>query len=98
MPGRRRGAVRKGKGTMCNICGKNCGKGAALASHLRAHDIDHPTYKRCFYGDVKTVLCESWDDSVRTSAGQTVVTHVLVRRFITDPGPRGATRTPSRAV
>ena len=91
MPGRRKKhAVRKGAGIMCNICGKNCGKGGPLKTHIEgAHGVDYESYKKCFYGEMKTKIADTWDDSVRTSDGQTVITHVLVRRFIGDPGPRG---------
>jgi hypothetical protein len=79
---------------MCNICGVNCGKGGPLATHVKgAHGIDYDAYKKCFYGEVKTTLADAWDASVSTSAGKTVITHVLVRRFIGDPGPRGVTRS-----
>jgi hypothetical protein len=84
---------------MCNICGLNCGKGGALKKHVEgAHDVNYDQYKRCFYGEVKTIIADSWDDSVSTANGRTVVTHVLVRRFVGDPGPRGATRSARRAV
>ncbi len=99
MARRRKGAVRGGYGAMCNICGLNCGKGGALKKHVEgAHDVEYDAYKRCFYGSAKTIIANTGDDSVSTKTGQTVVTHVLVRRFIGDPGPRGATRTaqPSR--
>lgn len=95
----RKGAVRPGRGVMCNICGRNCGKGGALKKHVEgAHQVDYDQYKRCFYGNVKTLITDSWDDSVSTTKGQTVITHVLVRRFVGDPGPRGATRSPRPAV
>jgi hypothetical protein len=78
---------------MCNICGLNCGKGGALKAHVEgSHGVDYNAYKKCFYEEVKTVIADSWDDSVQTKSGRTVVTHVLVRRFIGSPGPRGATR------
>jgi len=91
---RKKGAVRKGRGSMCNICGLNCGKGGALKAHVEgSHGVDYNAYKICFYGDdVKTLIADSWDDSVQTKSGKTVITHVLVRRFIGDPGRRGATR------
>lgn len=93
MAARKKGAVRSGQGVMCNICGLNCGKGGALKKHVEgAHQVDYDAYKKCFYGTVKTILADSWDDTVSTSNGDTVVVHVLVRRFIQDPGPRGATR------
>lgn len=94
MPRRTKYAVKVGAGVMCNICGVNCGKGGALKKHVEgAHGVDYKTYKKCFYGRAKTVIADSWDDSVSTSSGKTVVTHTLVRRFVGDPGPRGATRS-----
>jgi len=92
---RKKGAVRRGHGVMCNICGINCGKGGPLKKHVEgAHEIDYDDYKTCFYGnDVKTIIADSWDDSVSTKSGKTVITHVLVRRFVGNPGPRGATRS-----
>ncbi len=94
MPNRKKNAVRKGRGVMCNICGVNCGKGGALKVHVEgAHKVDYDDYKKCFYGDARNILADSWDDSVMTSGGNTVITHVLVRRFIGDPGPRGVTRS-----
>ena len=93
MPQRKKGSVRKGAGSMCNICGINGGKGGALKKHIEgAHDVDYESYKKCFYGTVKTVIADVWDDSVNTSKGDTVMTHVLVRRFIGDPGPRGVSK------
>ena len=94
MARRKKGAVRIGHGAMCNVCGKNCGKGGALKKHVEgAHDVSYEAYDRCFYGEARTILANTWDDSVSTSEKRTVVTHVLVRRFIIDPGPRGATRS-----
>lgn len=87
-------AVRKGHGSMCNICGLNCGKGGALKKHIEgAHEVPYEIYKKCFYSEVKTILADAWDDNVSTSKGDTVITHVLVRRLIGEPGARGATRT-----
>jgi hypothetical protein len=79
---------------MCNVCGINCGKGGALRTHIQgAHKVSYDAYRRCFYGDdVKTIIADGWDDTIRTSKGQNVLVHVLVRRFINNPGPRGATR------
>ena len=89
-----KGAVRVGHGVMCNICGKNCGKGGALTKHVEsAHPpVTYEAYKICFYGEPKTILADAWDDSVTTKNGATVVTHVLARRFIQEPGPRGVPR------
>lgn len=93
---RKKGAVRPGYGSMCNICGKNCGKGGALSTHvLGAHGIDYESYKVCFEGESDRIIADTWDDSVRTQSGKTVMTHVLVRRFVGDPGKRGA-RTKTR--
>ena len=93
MAGKKKGAVRPGQGVMCNVCGLNCGKGGALKKHVEAaHGVDYDAYKKCFYGSAKTILADAWDDSVSTKSGDTVVVHVLARRFIQDPGPRGATR------
>ena len=80
---------------MCNICGLNCGKGGALKRHIEgAHSVGYDQYTKCFYGsEVKTIIANAWDDTVSTSGGQTVITHVLVRRFIGNPGRRGATRS-----
>lgn len=99
MSRQRKGAVRPGHGVMCNICGQNCGKGGGLKKHVEArHGVDYEHYKVCFYGTVATLISDGWDDSVRTSNGETVITHVLVRRFVGDPGARGATRSARPAV
>jgi hypothetical protein len=91
---KKKGAVRSGHGVMCNICGRNCGKGGALKTHIKgAHSVDYEEYKRCFYGDVSTVLADAWDDSVATSSGKAVITHVLVRRFIGETGWHKVTRS-----
>mgnify|MGYP001565678027 CR=1 FL=1 len=93
MSGRKKGAVRKGHGVMCNICGTNCGKGGALKKHIQgAHKVDYDDYKVCFYKNVRTVIADSWDDSIKTSGGKNVIVHVMVRRFIGSIGKRGATR------
>ncbi len=89
----KKGAVRRGRGVMCNICGRNCGKGGALKKHVEGtHEVPYDRYKRCFYGDEQIIIADSWDDSILTSSGDTVVIQVLVRRFMGNPGPRGATR------
>jgi hypothetical protein len=90
---RKKGAVRRGRGAMCNICGRNCGKGGGLRSHIIGkHDVTYEAYNMCFYGRAKPVIADAWDDSVMTAQGVPVVTHVLVRRFIRDPGRRGVPR------
>jgi hypothetical protein len=89
----KKGAVRPGQGVMCNICGRNCGKGGALKKHVEgAHQVGYEHYKRCFYGDVKTIIADGWDDTDSTPGGDTVIIHILVRRFVGNTGPRGATR------
>ncbi len=93
MARRKKGAVRPGHGATCNICGRNCGKGGGLKKHIEgAHNVTYDNYNKCFYGEAKTILANAWDDSVKTADGKVVVTHVLVRRFIGDPGKRGAVR------
>ena len=94
MARRRKGAVRPGRGAMCNICGINCGKGGALKKHIEgAHKVGYEDYKKCFYAKPRTIIADAWDDSVSTSTRKTVMIHVLVTRFVGDPGPRGATRS-----
>lgn len=93
MAARKKGAVRKGHGVMCNICGLNCGKGGALSRHLKgAHGVDYATYKKCFYPEDAEFIADAWDDSVTNEDGDPVVTHVLVQRFARDPGKRGVPR------
>ena len=90
MPRRKKGAVHKGRGSMCNICGKNCGKGGALRMHIKkAHDVEYEIYNRCFYDIANNILFDKWDDSVSTHSGKTVITHAFVRRFVGSAGPRG---------
>lgn len=98
MPRRRKYQVRKGFGIMCNMCGKNCGRGGPLKSHVEGrksaggHELSYETYPECFYGAGK-ILADSWDDSIRTARGKTVMIHTMVRRLVGSPGHRGATRT-----
>jgi hypothetical protein len=94
MSARRKGAVRPGHGVMCNVCGKNCGKGGALKKHVEgAHDVSYDAYKKCFYGEAKTYIADAWDGSVSTSDKKPVITHVFVRRFIGEPDWRTPTRS-----
>ena len=94
MARKKKGAVRSGHGVMCNICGRNCGKGGALKTHGEgAHSVDYDEYKRCFYGSVSTLIADAWDGSVTTTSGKTVITHVLVRRFICETDWRKVTRS-----
>ena len=45
MPRRKKYAVSKGAGVMCNICGLNCGKGGALKKHVEgAHGAEYDKY------------------------------------------------------
>lgn len=97
MARRKKGAVHKGRGAMCLICGLNCGKGGALWSHVeKTHAIKYDKYVYCFEGEARTVIADSWDDSVKTASGKTVVTHVLVRRFVRHPGSRGVPRAANK--
>lgn len=90
MTRRKKYAVRKGAGVMCKVCGLNCGKGGALKKHVEGtHKVNYDHYKTCFESKVATLIADTWDDSVKTSNGHTVITHVLVRRFVGDPGERG---------
>ena len=94
MPGRKRGAVKSGRGTMCNMCGLNCGRGGPLKKHVEgAHGVDYESYKKCYYGTKTRIIADSWDGKGKTPKGNTVLVHVLVRRMVGDPGPRGATRS-----
>ncbi len=94
MARRKKGAVRRGRGAMCNVCGKNCGKGGALKTHIEgAHGVDYDDYRKCFYGHAKALFADGWDESVKTQSGKTVLVHTLVRRFVGSAGPRGATRS-----
>lgn len=93
MPQRKKGAVRKGHGSMCNICGRNCGKGGALSRHvLGAHGVSYAAYKACFYPSDSLTIADSWDHSAVAKNGSPIVTHVLVRRLLGDPGKRGVPR------
>jgi hypothetical protein len=92
MPQKNPGKARAGLGIMCNIRGKNCGKGGGLKMSLdKKHGVDDDVYKKCFYSGAKRTLAEAWDDSVSRSSGKPVLRHVLARRFARDPGARGAT-------
>lgn len=93
MPKRKKNTVRKGHGTMCNICGKNCGRGAALKKHIEGtHGVTYEHYLICFYSNSKNVYADTWNADVKTSSGNKVLIHTLVRRFIGDPGKRGVTK------
>jgi hypothetical protein len=93
MPRRKKGAVRPGHGVRCNICGKDCGKGGGLAKHLEAvHEMPYKLYKLCFYA-AKRVITNTWDEQVSKKNGtKAVFTHVLVRKFVGERGPRGTPR------
>jgi hypothetical protein len=93
MARRKKGQVRRGHGAMCNVCGRNCGKGGPLKKHIEGtHKVSYDDYKRCFYEGAATIVANAWDDTVNTAGGRTVLIHVLVRRFIAEPGLRGASR------
>lgn len=92
MARKRKGAVGVGKGTMCNICGLNCGKGGALSKHLQSvHYIDYKAYKTCFQGS-GTVLLDKWTKTEGRIKKIPVLIHVLVRRVVNNPGERGVAR------
>lgn len=98
MPRRKKNAVRRGHGVMCNICGLNCGRGGALKKHIEGqearggHEVAYEAYQKCF--DKEHILIDSWDDSVKTHRKNTVLTHAVVWRFVAHPGPRGIARAP----
>ena len=95
MPRRKAGQVRREHGTMCNICGRNCGRGGPLNAHLKSHGIAYADYMKCFYPSGrgrKRVIADAWNDSHVTRDGKVMI-HVLVRRFVGDPGPRGVARS-----
>ena len=93
MSRRKKHAVRKGHGSMCNICGRNCGRGGALKKHIEGtHNISYEDYLVCFYTEAKNIYADTWDAEVKTSKGNKVLVHTLVRRFVGDPGKRGVTR------
>jgi len=96
MARRRKGAARPGHGSMCNICGLNCGKGGPLKTHIEgAHKpVTYDAYKICFAEESKII--DAWDDSRSTSKGNKVVIHALVHRFVLPAGSKKATRSPRR--
>ncbi len=54
--------VRVGKGAKCGMCGKDCGKGGGLKTHVEnAHDIDYKVYSKCFHKCKETVFDEWFD-------------------------------------
>jgi hypothetical protein len=65
MSRRKKGAVRPGHGARCLICGRECGKGGSLKTHVEgAHSVDYnDAYKRCF--DDGSYVLDEWkaDDS-----------------------------------
>lgn len=77
MSRRRKGAVRKGHGARCLICGKECGKGGSLRRHVEgAHHVDYSAgYKRCFKGGDATI-----DDAHADRTGDLFI-HVRVLRI-----------------
>ena len=90
---RKKGAVRKGQGVMCNICGLNCGKGGALKKHVegRHFPVTYDAYSVCFAS--KAVLIDAWDDSRKTASGKKVIIHSLVTRFEQSPTAKSVTRS-----
>src|SRR5438094_10755 len=90
MTRRKTGSVRRDHGAMCRVCGLNSGKGGALKRHVeRAHDVTYSHYKTCFEGAARNIIVDAWNSSGRTVDGTPVIIHVLVRRFVRDPGNRG---------
>ena len=92
----KKGVVRPGHGTMCNICGLSCGKGGGLAAHLdMKHSVSYDAYKICFFG-AERVIMDSWNDSISMSKGgvkKKMVIHTLVRLFHQDQNSKPVTRS-----
>lgn len=92
---RKKGAVRTGRGAMCNICGVNCGTGGALKKHVESkHAVSYEAYKRCFYLDGNEVFVDSWADEIAVTDGEekemlSGSVHTLVRYMNIEPGKRG---------
>jgi HTH-type transcriptional regulator/antitoxin MqsA len=84
------GAVRKGRGMMCNICGLNCGKSGALRKHVEAaHGLPYERYKDSFYGQ-GDVVTNAWNRQVDTdNVDAATYTHILVRIFTRRRKARG---------
>ncbi len=60
MPKRKKGAVRKGHGAICLICGREAGKGGGLMNHVEGtHHVKYADgYKRSFFGG--DVVLNEW--------------------------------------
>jgi hypothetical protein len=93
---RKKGEVRTGHGTMCNVCGLNCGKGGALRSHLQAaHNLTYEQYKESYYRHGQ-VINNSWKETVAIdNEGLATYTHTLVRNFTRQRSKRGAPKSAS---
>ena len=93
---RKKGAVRKGRGAMCNICGLNCGKSGALAKHVgTTHGLTYDQYKDSFYGQGE-VLTNAWNQQLDTeNDDEAKYTHTLVRVFTRPRSVRGAPKAAS---
>jgi hypothetical protein len=76
---------------MCNLCGQNCGRGGALNKHLSKHGISYAVYKKCFYEGAR-IITNTWAVSGKTNQNKKVMIHVLVRRVVGEPGPRGVSK------
>jgi hypothetical protein len=93
---RKKGQVRKGHGTMCNVCGMNCGRGGGLAKHMNAaHQLTYVQYKESYYGHGE-VLTNSWNEQVATNNDdEATYTHTLVRVFTRPRSKRGVPKSAS---
>ncbi len=87
-PQRRKAPFQVIPGPTCNICGKPCGKVAALKKHVEtSHGVPLAHYLICFYGSAKTLIADWWEDSPRAPTDKDrLVTHVFVRRFSSSGG------------
>jgi hypothetical protein len=74
----------------------NCGKGGALAKHMKAvHNLTYDQYKDSYYGHAD-VITNSWNQQVATdNEEEATYTHTLVRVFTRQRSKRGAPKSAS---
>ncbi len=67
MSRRKKGSVRPGHGAHCNVCGKDCGKGGPLRSHVESkHGIPYSDYRKYHMSDF--IVADQW-----LSAGNQII-------------------------
>jgi hypothetical protein len=89
MPRRKKNAVRKGHGVMCNICGTNCGRGGALKTHLKKHSIQYADYQNTFYNINREIICDKWAITDHITNKKKTMVHILICKIVGEPGLRG---------